>query len=492
VLTLATAYDYDRLIKALLLPAPLAQRPITQIDDGDINRFLGELMKRKGLNGQLIGPRRINMIIARLRTIFSTAKRRKLIPEDPMVFVKNLREAKAEVDPFTLEEAERLIDAATGQDRTLVSVLIFCGLRPNEALALRWEDIDFDREQIRIRRSIHRFAGVGLPKNTSSEREVDMLSLVVDGLQEQRARTQLRGDLVFLNETGGPLDLTNFRERNWRRILVKASLRRRTVYQCRHTYAALQLSRGENPQYVAHQMGHTNLEMIIRHYARWSRRPERVGTLADQLSAKFPSKKPEISLKMAVAGASSVLGASRSSSQVVDSAGRKAGAGDRGRTGDVQLGKTMGTDLDGVFFGAREALPHLLKTKGSIVNLSSTSGLGGDWGMSAYNAAKGAVTNFTRALALEYGSRGVRINAVAPSFTSTEATAFLEKNEAVKAAFLDRLPIGREATPDDIAGVIAFLASEDAVFVNGVILSVDGGLHASNGQPNFLKLLGQG
>ena len=154
--------------------------------------------------------------------------------------------------------------------------------------------------------------------------------------------------------------------------------------------------------------------------------------------------------------------------------------------------KTMGTDLDGVFFGAREALPRLLKTKGSIVNLSSTSGLGGDWGMSAYNTAKGAVTNFTRALALEYGSRGVRINAVAPSFTSTEATAFLEKNEAATAAFLDRVPIGREATPDDIAGVIAFLASEDAVFVNGVILSVDGGLHASNGQPNFLKLLGQG
>jgi integrase len=82
-------------------------------------------------------------------------------------------------------------------------------------------------------------------------------------------------ELVFLNDAGGPVDLTNFRERNWKRILVKASLRRRTVYQCRHSYAALQLSRGENPQYVAHQMGYTNLEMIIRHYARCSRRPER-------------------------------------------------------------------------------------------------------------------------------------------------------------------------------------------------------------------------
>ncbi|MHC5833015.1 MAG: SDR family NAD(P)-dependent oxidoreductase, partial [Nostoc sp.] len=86
------------------------------------------------------------------------------------------------------------------------------------------------------------------------------------------------------------------------------------------------------------------------------------------------------------------------------------------------------------------------------MNLSSASGLGGDWGMSSYNAAKGAVTNFTRALALEYGSRGVRINAVAPSFTSTEATAELAQSEAVIAAFRDRLPIGRAATADEVAG----------------------------------------
>src|SRR5258708_2281452 len=104
VLTLATAYDYDRLIKALLLPATLAQKPIDQIDDGDINRFLGELMKRKGLNGQLIGPRRINMMIARLRTIFSIAKRRKLIAEDPMSSVKTRANPKAKAVPSTRAE----------------------------------------------------------------------------------------------------------------------------------------------------------------------------------------------------------------------------------------------------------------------------------------------------------------------------------------------------------------------------------------------------
>jgi meso-butanediol dehydrogenase / (S,S)-butanediol dehydrogenase / diacetyl reductase len=154
--------------------------------------------------------------------------------------------------------------------------------------------------------------------------------------------------------------------------------------------------------------------------------------------------------------------------------------------------KLMATDLDSVYFACREALPYLLKTKGTIINVSSVSGLGGDWGLSSYNAAKGAITNFTRSLALEYGSRGVRINAVAPSLTSTEATVDLEKSEAVMAAFRDRLPIRRSATPEEVAGVIAFLASEDAVFINGVSLPIDGGLNASNGQPNFLSLFGQG
>jgi meso-butanediol dehydrogenase/(S,S)-butanediol dehydrogenase/diacetyl reductase len=154
--------------------------------------------------------------------------------------------------------------------------------------------------------------------------------------------------------------------------------------------------------------------------------------------------------------------------------------------------KLMATDLDAVYFGTREALPHLLKTKGSIINVSSVSGLGGDWGLSSYNAAKGAITNFTRSLALEYGSRGVRINAVAPSLTSTEASVDLENSASVMAAFRERLPIGRSATPDEVAGVIAFLASEDARFINGVNLPIDGGLHASNGQPNFLSLFGQG
>ncbi|MFC0384739.1 meso-2,3-butanediol dehydrogenase [Muricoccus vinaceus] len=145
--------------------------------------------------------------------------------------------------------------------------------------------------------------------------------------------------------------------------------------------------------------------------------------------------------------------------------------------------KVMGTDLDGVFFLSRAAIPHLVSTQGCIVNTSSVSGLGGDWNMAIYNAAKGAVTNFTRALALELGPKGVRVNAVAPSLTRSEMTADMLGNEKLMAKFAERIPLGRAAEPEEVADVIAFLASHDARFVNGVNLPVDGGLSASNGQP---------
>lgn len=145
----------------------------------------------------------------------------------------------------------------------------------------------------------------------------------------------------------------------------------------------------------------------------------------------------------------------------------------------------MATNVDGVFFGCRAAAPHLQKVGGSIVNVSSVSGIGGDWYMSMYNASKGAVTNLTRSLALELGPRGVRVNAVNPSLTFTEMTTDMRDNEEVMAKFKDRIPLGRGAEPEDIAPVIAFLASDDARFVTGVNLPVDGGVSASNGQPRF-------
>ncbi|MBW9089356.1 SDR family oxidoreductase [Rhizobium wenxiniae] len=143
----------------------------------------------------------------------------------------------------------------------------------------------------------------------------------------------------------------------------------------------------------------------------------------------------------------------------------------------------MATDLDGVFYASRAAIPHLVSTKGSIIHVSSVSGTGGDWGMAAYNAAKGAITNLTRAMAMDHGKDGIRVNAVCPSFTKTGMTEDMVDDQELIDKFNERFALEGPGKPEDVAAVIAFLASEDARFVTGVNLPVDGGMSASNGQP---------
>ncbi|MCL9667732.1 SDR family oxidoreductase [Rosenbergiella epipactidis] len=145
--------------------------------------------------------------------------------------------------------------------------------------------------------------------------------------------------------------------------------------------------------------------------------------------------------------------------------------------------KQMGTNLNGVFYMVRAFVPGILKQKGNIVNISSVSGLGGDWGMSFYNASKGAISNFTRSLAMDYGQHGVRVNAVCPGMTETEMTAGITSDTQALDKFKDRTPLQRPGQSEDIAHAVLFLASDQASYITGVNLPVDGGIHASNGQP---------
>ncbi|MFD7663654.1 SDR family NAD(P)-dependent oxidoreductase [Streptomyces sp. NPDC059788] len=147
--------------------------------------------------------------------------------------------------------------------------------------------------------------------------------------------------------------------------------------------------------------------------------------------------------------------------------------------------RVFAVDADGVFFASRAALPHLRRVGGCIVNVGSVSGLGGDWGLAAYNAAKGALVNLTNAMALDHGHEGVRVNAVHPSLTRTPMAAPLFDNAEALAGFRRRIPMQRPAEPAEVADVIAFLAGPDARFVNGAHIPVDGGLSASSGQPRM-------
>jgi meso-butanediol dehydrogenase/(S,S)-butanediol dehydrogenase/diacetyl reductase len=141
------------------------------------------------------------------------------------------------------------------------------------------------------------------------------------------------------------------------------------------------------------------------------------------------------------------------------------------------------TNVDGFLHLAQAALPHLVESRGNLVAVASVSGLFGDWGQAAYNATKHAVVGFVQSLALDYGGRGVRLNAVAPAFTLTDMTEGVGRDEAALAPFVDRIALERPGLPEDVAPAVLFLASEDAAYITGAVLAVDGGTSASTGQP---------
>src|SRR5262245_485186 len=177
----------------------------------------------------------------------------------------------------------------------------------------------------------------------------------------------------------------------------------------------------------------------------------------------------------------------------LDAMVNNAGIGSVGRAPELPLEewrRTLAVDLDSVFYGCRAAIPRLRASGGgAIVNTASVSGLAGDHLLPAYNAAKGGVVNLTRAIALDHAREGIRCNAVCPGATETPMSAAILANEALSAEFRRLIPIGRIDRADEVASAVAFLASDDAAYITGVMLPVDGGLLAATGQPDFRRFL---
>jgi meso-butanediol dehydrogenase/(S,S)-butanediol dehydrogenase/diacetyl reductase len=169
-----------------------------------------------------------------------------------------------------------------------------------------------------------------------------------------------------------------------------------------------------------------------------------------------------------------------------------AGTGVFGRVTELSVDdwhKVFAIAVDSVFYMSKAAIPYIIKQKGAVVNLGSVSGLFGDYGFAGYNAAKGAVVNLTRTMALDFARDGIRVNAVCPGLVATPLSAGLRDNPQVWEEYQKGIPVARAAEPSEIAAAIAFLASDDASYMTGACMVVDGGLTASAGQPNFLKLL---
>jgi 3-oxoacyl-[acyl-carrier protein] reductase len=145
------------------------------------------------------------------------------------------------------------------------------------------------------------------------------------------------------------------------------------------------------------------------------------------------------------------------------------------RMSDEDWRTVIDTNLSSVFYTCRAAArPMMRKRAGSIVNVSSIVGVHGNWGQTNYAASKAGIIGFTKSLARELGSRNVRANVVAPGYVKTQLTEVLP--EEATQAMLTNTPLGRLGDPEDVAGAVRFLCSDDAKFVTGDVLLVDGGL----------------
>ena len=161
----------------------------------------------------------------------------------------------------------QIIETIRADYRLYMIVRLLTGMRTGEIHGLKWRYIDFERRQILVRETIVR-GHVEYTKTDGSQREIDMSKPVHDALIEQQTRTG-SAEHVFCNPSGAPLDNDNFVNRVWHPLLRHLGLAKRRPYQTRHTCATLWLAAGENPEWVARQLGHVNTEMLFKTYSRF-------------------------------------------------------------------------------------------------------------------------------------------------------------------------------------------------------------------------------
>ncbi|GLR67466.1 3-oxoacyl-ACP reductase [Acidocella aquatica] len=153
----------------------------------------------------------------------------------------------------------------------------------------------------------------------------------------------------------------------------------------------------------------------------------------------------------------------------------------------VVWNRVFDVNVSAVFYVCRAAIPVMARQGGAIVNIASVSGLAGDYGFTAYNASKAALINYTRSLALDCAHDGIRVNALCPGTVAGTAMGVGAHGSAAdRQAWLDPIPLGRMGTVEEMANIIAFLASNEASYMTGSIVVADGGTTAHTGQPNII------
>lgn len=251
-------------------------------------------------NAQGWGAKNRNNMLIPLRRVMETAFLDGVIDTNPAERVKNGRVQKEPPDPLTAEEVDAVLDHMRKYDAQIVNLFefsFFTGMRPSEVIALRWGDIDNTRRLARVKRA--RTFGEEHETKTFKVRDVELNQRAMDALTRQKTHTFLKNGYVFENPvTSEPYSEERpLRRAYWNPTLKAIGMRMRNFYQTRHTYATLNLMAGANPMWVAKQLGHSTMAMVLTVYSKWidgadkSNERGKIDSMFKQTATKTPQDK---------------------------------------------------------------------------------------------------------------------------------------------------------------------------------------------------------
>jgi integrase len=259
-------------------------KQVGRISKGEVMAFRSKLAELPGRAREKMSNKRINGILAPLRQILNDAAEAHGFTS-PIATLKPLKIRKADVQPFALDEVQKLLTTVRADYRDYFTVRFFTGLRTGEAHGLKWKYVDFENRLILVRETFV-LGEDEYTKTDSSQRDIQMTQVVYEALKRQHDATSKLSVYVFCNSEGQPLDNKNFSERVWYPILRHLGLEARRPYQMRHTAATLWLASGEAPEWIARQLGHASTEMLFRVYSRFvPNLTRRDGSAIDRLLA---------------------------------------------------------------------------------------------------------------------------------------------------------------------------------------------------------------
>jgi integrase len=241
-------------------------KPVTQITKAMIKEFRTGLGLVDGRRGNKISHIRINHIVEIFRMVMNDVIEEYGI-DSRFLSIKPLKVIKPSIMPFSMEEVNSFLRHVPARYYDYYVVRFFSGMRTAEIDGLKWKYVDFISRKIRVRETWENRTWVS-PKSESSIRDIDMSPVVEEALHRQKVVTG-NGEIVFTTRRGKPMDHDDLGRRIWYPTLKKAGLASRTPRHTRHTAATLWLASGENPEWVARQLGHANTAMLFNVYSKF-------------------------------------------------------------------------------------------------------------------------------------------------------------------------------------------------------------------------------